>query len=160
MRKDFSPSEAVAIGEMIEAQEQKLAEQRKHEGQKSGGRGKKKLAGNFPASLETGQSRDIAAAAVGWSAPTYEKAKAVVHAARQSTDCAEFVKEMDQTGNVSAAYRKLPAHWRPSPRTGREASWPARSALLGPPDDRRGCLHGPTGGNVRRTAIRTWRVSV
>jgi ParB-like chromosome segregation protein Spo0J len=111
-RKDFTPSEKVAIGLAIEEREKKKAEERKHEGQKSGGRGKKKLPGNLPESLEEGQSRDLVATRVGWSGKTYEKAKAVVDAAKRDSDYAGLIETMDKSGNVDSAYRQLPEHLR------------------------------------------------
>src|SRR5262249_4139295 len=46
-RAGFAPSEAVAITELIEARARERAKERMHEGQKSGGRGKKKLPANL-----------------------------------------------------------------------------------------------------------------
>jgi hypothetical protein len=51
---------------------------------------------------------------VGWSGPTYSKAKAVVEAADAEPALQPLVDMMDQTGNVSAAYRQLPKESRPS----------------------------------------------
>jgi len=108
-RKDFTRSESVAMGTAIEERERLEAEKRKYEGQKSGGRGKKKLAGKLPASNgDKGDTRDKVAEAVGMSGRTYEKAKVVVEAAEKEPEKhAETVKEMDQTGNVDAAYQKV-----------------------------------------------------
>lgn len=70
-RKDFVPSEALALGEALEKLERPKAEERKAEGQKQGGRGRKKLNGKLPSSLPT---RDLVGAAVGMSGKTYETA--------------------------------------------------------------------------------------
>ena len=65
----------MALGLDLEAIEKPKAKEREHQGQKSGGRGKKKLPGNLPASIDT---RDAVGAGVGMSGKTYERAKAVV----------------------------------------------------------------------------------
>jgi ParB-like chromosome segregation protein Spo0J len=73
-RKDFSPSELVAIGEAVERLERERARIRQaHGGPRSG---------KLP-ERETGDARDKTAALFGVSGRTYEKAKAVVAAARE-----------------------------------------------------------------------------
>ena len=58
----------MAIGEALEERERKAAEQRKRDGQKSGGRGHKKLAENFPVSKsEENRSISRVAKSVGMS---------------------------------------------------------------------------------------------
>jgi hypothetical protein len=80
-RKDFMPSEKVAIAEAIWERERANREAKKVTIGKQTGRGHKKGSGNLPEPLESEpQSRDVAAMAVGWGARTYEKAKAVVKA--------------------------------------------------------------------------------
>jgi ParB family chromosome partitioning protein len=112
MRKDFSPSEAVAIGVMIEEREREKAKVRQKEHGETAPGQQKNTGENFT-QVFNAKSRDIAAAAVGWSGPTYDKAKAVVHAARQDPDAyTDLVEAMDRTGKVSAAYRQLPASLR------------------------------------------------
>src|SRR5262245_37011023 len=72
-RKSYTPSERVAIGEAREERDKEEAAQRKHAGQKSGGgRRKKVLPENFTPSTDEGKAREITAAAVGMSWPTYE----------------------------------------------------------------------------------------
>jgi ParB-like chromosome segregation protein Spo0J len=126
--KSFTVSERYRIGEAMETRERAKAEERMQEGQKSGGRGKKKLGGNLPPSLEEGKSRDIIAARVGWSGKTYDKAKAVVQAAQKDEDYEGLVEKMDRTGNVDAAYRQLPEHLRLQ-----EPTQPRRSPEKKPP---------------------------
>ena len=113
-RKDYTPSERVGIGEAREERDKREAAQRKAEGQKSGGRGKKKLPENFTESIEP-QSREITATAVGMSWPTYQKAKTVVIAAKEEPELQELVELMDRTGNVTRAYNRLPVYMRAPP---------------------------------------------
>lgn len=70
-RLPFLPSEAVAIGSIIEEREREAAAKRQ------GGR-PPKTGGNLPPVSETGKTRDKVAAALGMSGRSYEKAKAVV----------------------------------------------------------------------------------
>jgi hypothetical protein len=69
-RKPFTPSEAVAIGDVIlERERDRLKQKQIAEGKQGGakgGRGKEKNpSGNFPEGLEE-RSRDLAGAKVGW----------------------------------------------------------------------------------------------
>ena len=116
-RKAFDPSERVHICEAIEAREQQLAKQRKHEGQKSGGRGKKKLEENFSSSIEAGQTRDVTARAVGMGWQAYQKAKCVVKAGELDPDnYGRLVEGMDHSGKIDPYYRQLPRELKlPSP---------------------------------------------
>jgi hypothetical protein len=102
-RKDFTPSEAVALGKDIEKMEKRAAKER----QKRGGRAGGQASGNLPEASK-GQTRDKVAEVIGMSGRTYEKAKRVVEAAEKEPEKhAETVREMDKTGNVEAAYRKV-----------------------------------------------------
>ena len=74
-RKDFAPSEAVALGEKLEVLEKPKAEERKKESLNKG----KARSGNLP-QREKGKTRDVVGSAVGMSGKTYEKAKAVIEA--------------------------------------------------------------------------------
>ena len=91
-RKAFTPEEAVVVGARIEKLAAKEAKEREEKGTsedgKAGGRGKRK---NPRQSLPRVSSQDeakrttaVAAAAVGMSRPTYEKAKEVVAAAKKA----------------------------------------------------------------------------
>ena len=71
-RKDFTPSELVAIGEQVERIEREHARKRKAHGGRPG---------KLP-ERQTGDTRDRTAAQLGVSGRTFEKAKAVVAAAR------------------------------------------------------------------------------
>lgn len=108
-RKDFAPSEAVAVGEALEEMERAGAKQRQREhGGTAPGRNKN-TGGKLPP--VKAKTRDKVAKAVGFSGRTYEKAKAVVKAAEAEPEkFGPLAKTMDQTGNVDKAFRKLNAH--------------------------------------------------
>ena len=97
-RKEFAPTEAVAIGAAIEEREREKAKVRMIAGVRP--------SGNLPEG--NGQSRDKAAAAVGMSGRTYEKAKAVVMAAQANPDTfGHLAEQMDRTGKVDRAFKEL-----------------------------------------------------
>jgi hypothetical protein len=92
-RKDFTPSEAVAIGKRIEEAYRPKAEKAMAEGQKAGGniggRGRQNSSGaDCPRAIRDDSKRTaaVAAAAAGMSRKTYEKAKKVVDAAVRQPD--------------------------------------------------------------------------
>lgn len=98
VRKDFTPTEAVAIGRAIEDRERELAKARMVAAHSSG---------NLP-EHEKGEAREKAAAAIGMSATTYSHAKSVVDAAAENPGrFGHLVHEMDQTGKVDGPYQKL-----------------------------------------------------
>src|SRR6266852_3984377 len=107
-RKDFTPSEAVALGAQLEEMERKAARKRQSQAGPANGRGKKATgSGNLPEAVR-GNTRDRVGAALGMSGKTYERAKEVVQAAKQNpAEFGEFVEEMDRTENVMQAYGKL-----------------------------------------------------
>ena len=97
-RKDFAPSEAVAIGLDIEPMEREAAQRRR--ATSNAERVK------FTPS-ETGKALDRVAAAVGMSRPTYAKAKQVVEAAEQEPEqYGDLLAQMDNTGKVDRAYKE------------------------------------------------------
>jgi len=107
VRKDFLPSEAVAIAEAIEPLEKKKARARQAQAGPAMGRGKKNGGGKLPQAV-TGKTRDKVARYTGMSGRTLEKAKQVIEAAKQ--DPARFkpvMEEMDRTKRVNGAYKKL-----------------------------------------------------
>jgi len=112
-RQDLTPSEAVALGKRLEELERPKAQERKAEGQD---RGRAKQHGKpveekfSPTKTDKGKTADKVAKAVGMSAPTYRKAKAVVEAAEKpdaSDEIKEAKEEMDRTGKVDPAYRTV-----------------------------------------------------
>lgn len=140
-REAFTPSEAVAIARTIEEQERENARKRqieagKQQGNrgKEGGRGKKKEtpSENFSEGVseepilkeKPKESREIAAEAVGLSAPTYKKAEAVIKKAEENPDLfGDLVEQMDQTGKVSAAYSEMKRREEEGTKEKREKKW-------------------------------------
>jgi len=96
-RKDYTPSEAVAIGEKLEPMEREAAEQRMLAGEPSE---------NFSQGRAP-QSLDRVASAVGMSRPTYTKAKEIVESAAEKPEgFGDLVELMDQK-SVDAAYKEM-----------------------------------------------------
>jgi hypothetical protein len=105
VRKDLLPSEKVAIGRLIEAEERPKARER----QKTlSGRPKKaETCGNLPP-VSRARTRDIAAKAVGMGGRSYERAKAVLEAAESDPEkYGDLPASMDETGNVYGTYQEL-----------------------------------------------------
>lgn len=108
IRKDFTPSEMVAIAEALEPVELEKARERIQEGAKIGAQ----ITNTGERPVETfhgaGKTRDKVAAYVGVSGRTLEKAKEVVEAAETEPGrFSSLVEEMDRTGRVDGVYRKL-----------------------------------------------------
>jgi len=82
------------------------------EGAKRGGRGKKKLCGKLLQSLEEGSARAVTAKAARMSHETYKKAKTVVAAAKEDPVFQPLVEQMDRTGKVASAWKRLPEDLR------------------------------------------------
>jgi ParB-like chromosome segregation protein Spo0J len=104
VRKDFTPSEAVAIAEALAP---KIKAEAKARQRLSQGRGKR--SGNLP-DLNKGDARDKAAAFTGIAARTLAKATAVVQALRADPDNERIQKlhaDMDRTGNVHGPFKRL-----------------------------------------------------
>lgn len=107
-RKEFTPSEKVAIGKALEELERPEAKKRQAAAGPRAGKGKKSGSVNFSEPVEKGDTRDKVAAAVGMSGPTYEAAKQIVDAAEESPEeFAELQEQMDSTGKVWPAFKKL-----------------------------------------------------
>jgi N6-adenosine-specific RNA methylase IME4 len=93
-RKDFTPSELVAIAATVERRERELAQQRMTLGKVSTG--------------STGKTRDKVAAPLGVSGRTLEKAKIIIDAAKAEPEkYGKFREKMDRTGRVNGVYRQL-----------------------------------------------------
>lgn len=109
-RKAMTPEELVRLGRALEELERPKAQARKEAGQFGSGH-----VTLTEATSENGrQTRDVVAEALGVSASTYERAKMVVDAARDTTLPAEdraiareALDEMNTTGLVAPAYRKV-----------------------------------------------------
>ena len=101
VRKDFLPSEAVAIAKALEPVEREAAKERQ------GTRTDRQPSGNFPEGAP-GRTRDKVAAYAGISGKTLEKAVKIVEAAEKEPEkFTPLVEQMDKTGRVDGVYRKL-----------------------------------------------------
>jgi hypothetical protein len=98
-RKDFLPSEIDAIRRAMEPKEKAAAKER----MKKGGRGKKGAKVSQPL-----RTTDKIGSFAGVSGRTVEKIAAVVEAAKAEPEkFGKLVEEMDRTGKVTGAFRKL-----------------------------------------------------
>lgn len=102
VRKDFLPTEMVAIGEEIEKRERQAAKKRQQEAGKTRGKGKEIAVGKFPDAI--GHVRDKVAAYFDVSGKTYEKMKTVVQEGGT-----QLAADMDKTRNIDRAYKKTKA---------------------------------------------------
>jgi ParB family chromosome partitioning protein len=108
-RKDFTPSEAVAIGRALEPLEREAAKER--QAAQNFGRG---VTCENVTQVRAPDSVTRVASAVGMSRPTYEKAKDVVEAAEQEPERFQSIADdMDRTGKVAPAYEALQEARRP-----------------------------------------------
>lgn len=109
-REAFLPSEAIALGKALAPLEEADAQKRMLDGQRSGGRGKKKLSGNLPESLPRAkrEASSRVAEAVGMGRKTYQKAAEVVQAAEDEPEkFGKLLEEMDRTRRVAGVHKKL-----------------------------------------------------
>lgn len=98
-RANFTPSEMVAIGQAIEELERNAAKLRMVAAHAS--------SGNFP-EQNKGQTRDKVAAYAGVSGKTYEKARAIVEAAKAEPDkYHKLISDMDRTDRVDGPFKRL-----------------------------------------------------
>lgn len=113
-RKDFTPTEAVAIGRLIEEEHRaKIEATRSAMARAAGLRSAAKRAGNnevkdaaVPAPL--GNTAEVAGAAVGMSAASYRRARAVVAAAEADPEkFGDLLERMDESKNVLGAHREM-----------------------------------------------------
>jgi ParB-like chromosome segregation protein Spo0J len=110
VRKDFTPSEAVAVARAIEAQLKAASNARRSAGAKARWAREKgqevKVAES--ASFTPAHHATSAAEVVGMGRNRYEQAKEVVEAAEQEAEkFGDIVETMDATGNVRAAHTEL-----------------------------------------------------
>lgn len=121
-RKDFTPSEMVAIGRAMEEREKEEARKRQEATRAKPGEAANKRGTNFAPPIsngkahaqpvqtpapQMGKTKDKVAASLGTSAETYRKAKEVVVAAEKDPALKPIVEVMDQTGKVDAAYKTV-----------------------------------------------------
>ncbi len=105
-RKDFTLSEAVAMGRALEALERPKAKERQSKAGPAEGKGKKSGSEKFSEAVQ-GRTLDKVGAAVGISRITYERAKAVVDAAKEDPSLQPMVDEMDRRGKVNGVYERV-----------------------------------------------------
>ena len=101
IRKDFLPSEAVAIKRVLEPIEAKAAKERQREhGGTTPGKHSRQVGG--------GEARDKVAAYAGMKRSTLDKADALVKAAEaEPKKYGKLVADMDRTGRVDGPYKRL-----------------------------------------------------
>jgi hypothetical protein len=108
-RLDFAPSEAVAIAKALRSIEAAEAKDRRREHAKTApdtSAESAEVKGKKPSKSE-GESRKRVADAVGMGRTALAQATEVVEAATTDPSLASIVEQMDATGNVSAAHRKM-----------------------------------------------------
>jgi ParB-like chromosome segregation protein Spo0J len=98
-RKDLLPTEMAAIAEEIERLEREKAQARKEAGRRHEA---------MPAD-EKGRARDKVAEKLGTSGKNLQKIQAVVKAAKEDPTLQPVVEEMDATGKVDPAHKKVTA---------------------------------------------------
>ena len=106
VRKDFTPSEMVAIKRAIEPDIQKVAKERQkeHGGTAPGRSGN--TSGDSPG--VKGETRNIVAKYVGVGCKKLKQAETVVDAAEANNEkYRDLVEKMDKSGNVHAAHKEL-----------------------------------------------------
>lgn len=112
--KAFTPSESAEMGMRLESLEKPKAQERKAATLKQNA--DEDRASKLDERSDKGRTDEKVAAAVGMSKDTYRKAKAVVEAAK-NPDAPPEVKaaaeEMDRTGKVDPAYKKIKAEPKP-----------------------------------------------
>lgn len=107
-RKDFTPTEAVAIGRLIEEQERPKAQERTTLARLKGNAKRHGRVLNVEPTSSSGGVREMAAAAVGMGTEKYTQAKEVVSAAESDPKLfGDLPAQMDETGNVQGTHREM-----------------------------------------------------
>ena len=106
-RKDFTPEEAVRMGQRIEGAISKIKRAAQRDGGKKAGRGRPKQdqigSGKLPEpNRGDRETRTATAKSVGMKPKTYEKAKQVVDSGNQAA-----IEQMNKTGKVDPAFRAV-----------------------------------------------------
>lgn len=105
-RQPLTASDAVEIGRSIEALERPRARQKTSQLHQQPGNVVSAPKRDERA-REARKPKTVAAKAVGMSRPTYEKAAAVVDAAKENPQVKPVLRELNRTGNVSRAHRQM-----------------------------------------------------
>lgn len=107
-RKDFTPTEAVAIGLLIEERHRAKIAAQKHEVAVHAGKVRQGTVTDGPKYTPAGKTEDVAGKAVGMSRMRYYRARAVVKAAESDPETfGDLPTHMDDTGNVHGAHREM-----------------------------------------------------
>lgn len=107
VRKDFTPTEAVAIGKLIEEQHREKVEVSRHQVAVEAGKIRQGTITSM-SNRHLGAARDVAASAVGMGPEKYTHAKAIVAAAESNPEkFGDLPEKMDESGNVYGTYREL-----------------------------------------------------
>jgi ParB-like chromosome segregation protein Spo0J len=118
-RKDFTIEEKVCIAEALRRlEEPKAKERQRRHGGTAPGRPKNTDGNLPPVNDEKGKTRDKVAEVVGMSGRNLEKATEVVEAGKEDPTLLPFVDEMNKTGNVDRAHKKV-REKRPAGKKGR-----------------------------------------
>ena len=128
-RKDFTPTEAVAIGRLIEEQHREVIEARRHDLAVAAGKVSAGLRAGTPVPFippvePAGKSGDVVAAAVGMSRMTYYRAKQVVEAAEADPERFGDLPERLESGKVATVHGELLSR-----RAGKSARNPALNKM-------------------------------
>lgn len=149
VRKDFTPSEMVAIGAAIEDREREKAKARQAEAGHLVGSGQQ-ASGNLPEASK-GDTRDLTAAKLGVSGSTYAHAKIVVKAAVADPErFGPIQEEMDRTGKVKPAYDKVRATRAENPAPAKPISRTPSAKAEREEEIRRLHAEGYTTGDIAR----------
>ena len=159
-RKDFTVSEAVELGELIEKRIAAEAKKRQKEhGNTAPGRKKDTSSDSDEVSEDDPNARRTdtrTADAVGVKRDRYAKAKEVVQQAKEEPEkYGDLVTKMDETGNVNAAYRELKRRQQPEPPLLPFAA-PTLAFTARSPRHRRFPLPDPPWPRQRRRLARPW----
>lgn len=109
-RKDFTPSEMVAIKKALEPLERRRAKERQAHGMTAPGKPSGPTMFGTPEkpAADTGRAADKVAAATGRDRKTVNKAEAVVDAAKKEPEkYGKLVEDMDRTGRVDGPFKRL-----------------------------------------------------
>lgn len=114
VRKDFTPTEAVAIGRLIEEKHREKIEAVRHVANSKAGKASALKRNGISTTaikeehVAVGHTDVVAAKAVGMSESTYFRARAVVAAAEADPErFGDLPERMDETGNVSGTHREM-----------------------------------------------------
>lgn len=107
-RKSFSPTEAVAIGQLIEDMHRAKIDEQYHALRVASGKARHGDRSSLNQIQSAGKSCEAAGIAVGMSSSTYREAREVVRAAEADPEkFGDLPEKMDESGRVHGAYREM-----------------------------------------------------